>query len=53
MASDKKSLCKWKNDDIASDAKKFKKLVKDAKYFCGKCGRSAKSKSNLCKPREL
>jgi len=53
MASDKKSLCKWKSGDIDSDQKKFKKLVKDAKYFCSKCGRAARSKSNLCKPAEL
>ena len=50
MASDKKTLCKWKSDDIEKDQKKFRKLIEDAKYFCRKCGRSAASKSNLCKP---
>jgi len=53
MASDKKSLCKWKSDDIAADEEKFEKLIAGAKYYCRKCGRSAKSKSNLCKPAEL
>ncbi len=53
MASDKKTLCKWKSDDIEKDQKKFRKLIEDAKYFCRKCGRSAASKSNLCKPTGL
>ena len=54
MASDKKkTLCKWKSDDIADNRKKFKELIQNAQYFCGKCGRSARSKKNLCKPTEF
>jgi len=53
MASDSKSLCKWKSGDIKDGTGKFKKLVKDARYFCRKCGRSARQKRNLCKPEAL
>jgi hypothetical protein len=53
MASDKKSLCKWKSDDIDKDRKRFKKLVRNAQYFCRKCGRAAGAKDNLCKPDDL
>jgi len=53
MEADKKSLCKWKNSNIKDDSKEFRKLVKNAKFFCRKCGRSARRKSNLCKPEAI
>ncbi len=31
----------------------FKKLLKDANFVCKKCGRSANSKDNLCRPAKI
>ncbi len=31
----------------------YKKLVKGAKFVCGKCGRSANSDENLCRPVKI
>lgn len=31
----------------------YKELVKDAKFVCKKCGRSAESEENICKPAKL
>lgn len=43
-------LCKLvKREDL----EKVKKLVKDAEYFCKKCGRAAHSKDNLCDPSRI
>jgi hypothetical protein len=38
---------------IESNLKDFKELVKDAKFVCKKCGRSADSDENLCKPTKI
>jgi len=35
------------------DPEKLRPLVKDAKYFCKKCGRTAHKNENLCKPATL
>ena len=35
------------------DSKEYKKLVKDGKYWCKKCGRVAADSSNLCKAKKL
>lgn len=48
-----KKLCKWKKEEIQTDFKKLKKLVKKPGYVCEKCGRAAKNKAVLCKPVEL
>lgn len=43
-------LCKLvKRDDLD----KVKKLVKDAAYFCKKCGRAARDKEHLCDPSRI
>jgi hypothetical protein len=45
---DEKTLCKIKDDiDL------LKKLVKDARYICKKCGRAARHEENLCKGTKL
>ena len=31
----------------------YKKLIKDAKFVCKKCGRSANDKENLCRPGKI
>jgi hypothetical protein len=31
----------------------YKDLVRDAKYFCRVCGRSAEKKESLCNPERL
>jgi hypothetical protein len=33
--------------------KKYKLLLKDSNYMCGKCGRAAADKKNLCKPAAI
>lgn len=38
---------------IESNLKDYKELVKDAKFVCKKCGRSADSDENLCKPNKI
>jgi hypothetical protein len=43
-------LCKLvKRDDL----EQVKKLVKDAAFFCKKCGRAARDKDNLCAPSRI
>jgi hypothetical protein len=38
---------------MESNLKDYKELVKDAKFVCKKCGRSADSDENLCKPSKI
>jgi len=35
------------------DPDEIRTLIRDAKYFCRKCGRSAREASNLCKPLDI
>jgi len=35
------------------DAKLLKQLIKDIKYLCRACGRSAVNAQNLCSPKKL
>jgi hypothetical protein len=35
------------------DHERLRELIRDAKYFCRKCGRSARDASNLCRPTNL
>lgn len=35
------------------DLEQVRALIRDAKYFCRKCGRSARDASNLCKPTDI
>lgn len=45
---EEKTLCK-----IKDDIELLKKLVKDARYICKKCGRAARHDENLCKGTKL
>ena len=38
---------------VSGDLGRVKKLVKDAQYYCKRCGRAAKSETNLCKPSKI
>ena len=49
-----KKLCKMAKDNLPKkDPKKYKSVVKEAKYFCKNCGHVAVKSSNLCKPEKL
>ena len=47
---DEKHLCKVSKQN---DLDNLKAIARDAQYICGKCGRSAHSAKNLCKPVDL
>ncbi len=38
---------------IESSFSDYKALVKDAKFVCKKCGRSANAKESLCRPAKI
>lgn len=48
--ADKDHICKWKKDQIKTDLKLLKSIVKNPKFICQKCGRAANKKQWLCKP---
>ncbi|NMC05435.1 MAG: hypothetical protein GYA24_09495 [Candidatus Lokiarchaeota archaeon] len=51
-AGHEQHLCKLVTEDkVPLD--KLKPLVKDAKFICGGCGRTAAKKENLCDPKPL
>lgn len=47
---DKNHLCKVA---AKKDIDRIRKIVKDAKYFCKKCGRAAHLEEHLCKPSKI
>jgi len=49
-----KKVCKLVKKDLQKeDPKAFKKMVKDAKFFCKTCGHVAARSCHLCKPDKL
>ena len=48
----KKTLCELE-EMLKKDLEAYKKLVKDGKYVCRKCGRVANQEKRLCKPAEI
>ena len=49
-----KTLCELKSDGfIEKDFKSYRKLVRQGKYVCRRCGRVARRKTNLCHPKRL
>jgi len=38
---------------VQSNLDEYKKLVRNPKYVCGNCGRTAAEEGNLCKPEKL
>jgi len=53
MGSKEKTLCELKKDYLKENLKEYKKLVRDARFVCKKCGRAAKDEESLCKPVSL
>jgi len=49
----KKSLCKWKKDEVKKNREGLVDLLARSKYVCGKCLRSSRLKGTLCKPEKL
>ena len=50
----KTKLCNMVKDGFHKDHKKeYKELIKNPRYMCKKCGRSAAKTKNLCKPVKL
>ena len=47
---DERHLCKIAGQ---RDYDLLRKLIKDVRYFCRKCGRAAHDASNLCQPSEI
>ena len=47
---DERHLCKIAG---RKDIELIRGIVKDAKFFCKKCGRAAHEALNLCKPDEI
>jgi hypothetical protein len=50
----KDTLCKLVKDGFHKEhSKKYKALLKGAKYMCKRCGRAAADSDSLCKPAKL
>ncbi len=47
---DERHLCKISGQ---RDYDLVRELVRDARYFCRKCGRATHNASNLCKPSDI
>lgn len=48
-----KRLCKWNRHDISTSLGEIHHLVREAKFVCRACARSAHHSSSLCKPLAL
>jgi len=54
MKDKPKKLCKLvKKDALEDDLEGYKKLVNKGNYLCGKCGRVANEKNNLCSSEKI
>ena len=52
MGDKEKHLCKFK-DHIKDELELYKRLVKEPRYVCLKCGRAAHEEKHLCKPAAI
>jgi hypothetical protein len=49
-----KHLCLFQNIGLLKEKMdEYKKLIRDAKYVCKECGRSAANAENLCFPEKI
>ena len=48
-----KTLCDWSKSDIDKHFDKLSELVREPRFACRKCARSAHDSKSLCKPRAL
>ncbi len=47
-------LCQMCKKELKKkDLDEFLEIIKDATFFCKKCGRVANDKSKLCKPEKI
>lgn len=53
MSKEHKTLCDWKKSEIIADWEELRFIVREPKYACQSCARSAAKKKYLCKPRHL
>jgi len=53
MSTKVKTLCELKKDCLKENLPEYKKLVRDARFLCKKCGRAARDAERLCKPVSL
>jgi hypothetical protein len=49
----KKTLCHWEKEEIRDKPEKYKKLIREPRYFCKRCGRAARDEDKLCRPEEI
>lgn len=48
-----RTLCEWKKCEIVDDLEELAEIVRDPRYVCRKCARSAHKDKHLCKPMDL
>jgi hypothetical protein len=48
-----KTLCDWSKRDLRKHSDKLLELVRDPRFYCGRCARVANTAKVLCKPRRL
>lgn len=48
-----RTLCEWKKSEIVDDLEELAEIVRDPRYVCRKCARSAHKDKHLCKPMPL
>ncbi len=48
-----KSLCKWKKKDIQNNLDELADIVRQPRFVCKECARSAYKKGDLCKAIKL
>ncbi len=48
-----KELCEWSQNELRDHFEKLRKIVAKPKFTCTHCGRAARAKKWLCKPRKL
>ena len=48
-----KTLCEWSKKDIVLRTDQLARLIREPRFYCGRCARAASTSSVLCKPRRL
>jgi hypothetical protein len=48
-----KTLCDWSKSDIEKHLVKLAEMLREPKFVCRKCARSACDARVLCKPRKM
>lgn len=48
-----KTLCEWKKHEITEDTVALARIIRDPRFVCRKCARSAHKDKHLCKPIPL